>query len=349
MRVVRAIRIALSAGVMAAAGMLQHSASASPTTNGQQIQNALDMAYARVARVKEGKNADYIPALAKVDPNLFGIALVTTDGRVFTAGDVKSEVSIQSISKVFTAALVMDQRNPEALEKNVGVDATGQPFNSIVAIEQYKGAEMNPLVNPGAISTTSMVNGANRNAVWNSILKFYSDFAGRPLSVNNEVYKSEAATNQRNQAIAALMHAYGKIKGNAEEATDIYTEQCSVSVNAKDLATMAATLANGGTNPRTGKVVMKAENVPEVLAIMATAGLYDDSGKWLYKTGLPAKSGVGGGIIAVAPGKFGIAVIAPPLDSAGNSVKAQRAIESIADTLRANPYQVTPTKPSHAI
>ena len=349
MQVAQAVRNAFSAGLMAAAVLCQHSAVASPAANGQQIQNALDVAYAKVSRVKEGKNADYIPALAKVDPKIFGVALVTTDGKVFTVGDVRSEVSIQSISKVFTAALVMDQRSPDALEKNVGVDATGQAFNSIVAIEQYKGAEMNPLVNPGAISATSMVSGANRNAVWNNILKFYSDFAGRPLSVNNEVFSSEAATNQRNQAIAALMRAYGKIKGNAEEATDIYTEQCSVSANAKDLAIMAATLANGGTNPVTGKVAMKAENVPEVLAIMATAGLYDDSGKWLFRTGLPAKSGVGGGIIAVAPGKFGIAAISPPLDAAGNSVKAQRVIEAVVDTLRANPYRVTPNKPAHAI
>lgn len=347
MRLVQSLRTAFAAGIAAALITFQHPALASPDANGQQIQNALDVAYARVARVKEGKNADYIPALAKVDSSLFGIALVTTDGKVLTVGDVKSEVSIQSISKVFTAALVMEQRNPDALEKNIGVDATGQAFNSIVAIEQYKGGEMNPLVNPGAISATGMVNGSNRNAVWNSILKFYSDFAGRPLTVNNEVYRSEAATNQRNQAIAALMKAYGKIKGNAEEATDIYTEQCSVSANAKDLAVMAATLANGGTNPVTGKVVMRSENVPEVLAIMATAGLYDDSGKWLYKTGLPAKSGVGGGIIAVAPGKFGIAAISPPLDAAGNSVKAQRAIEAVVDSLKANPYRVTPNK--HAI
>ncbi|HEX9159807.1 MAG TPA: glutaminase A [Rhizomicrobium sp.] len=347
MRLVQSLRTAFAAGIAAALITFQHPVFASPDANGQQIQNALDVAYAKVARIKEGKNADYIPALAKVDPRIFGLALVTTDGKVFTVGDVRSQVSIQSISKVFTAALVMQQRNPDALEKNVGVDATGQAFNSIVAIEQYKGAEMNPLVNPGAISTTSMVSGSNRNAVWNSILKFYSDFAGRPLSVNNEVYSSEAATNQRNQAIAALMKAYGKIKGDAAQATDIYTEQCSVSVNAKDLAVMAATLANGGTNPVTGKPVMRSENVPEVLAIMATAGLYDDSGKWLYKTGLPAKSGVGGGIIAVAPGKFGIAAIAPPLDAAGNSVKAQRAIEAVVDSLGANPYRVTPNK--HAI
>jgi glutaminase len=197
---------------------------------------------------------------------------------------------------------------------------------------------MNSLVNPGAIATTSMVKGATRDEIWKSILSFYSDFAGRPLSVNQEVFKSEADTNQRNQAIGMLMYAYGYIKADPQRATDIYTEQCSVSVNAKDLAMMAATLANGGKNPVSGKQVMKTENVPRVLAVMATAGLYDDSGKWLYRTGLPGKSGVGGGIIAVSPGKFGIAVISPPLDDAGNSVRAQKAIADISNALGGNPY-----------
>jgi glutaminase len=306
------------------------------------IQTVLNETLAKFQTLQEGKNADYIPALAKVDPNIFGIALVTTDGKVYTAGDIKSEVSIQSISKVFTMAKVMEEQGPEAIEKTIGVDATGMRFNSIVSIEFSQkalgGPEMNSLVNPGAIATTSMVSGGSRDAVWNSILGFYSDFAGRQLSVNQDVFKSEAETNQRNQAIGALMYAYGYIKAKPDQATDIYTEQCSVSVNAKDLALMAATLAAGGRNPVTQKQVMKASNVPYVLAVMATAGLYDDSGKWLYHTGLPAKSGVGGGIIAVAPGKFGIAVISPPLDDAGNSVRAQKAIRDIVARLNANPY-----------
>ncbi len=304
----------------------------------QDYQAAINAAYAKYKDLKEGANADYIPALAKVDPKIYGIALVTVDGKVYTAGDIKSEVSIQSISKVFTMAKVIEEQGPEAIEKNMGVDATGQAFNSIVAVEQAKGAEMNAMVNPGAITATSMVSGKTRDEIWNKILGYYGDFAGRPLKVNQEVYKSEAATNQRNQAIGKLMYAYGHIKSNPDQATDIYTEQCSVSVNARDLATMAATLANGGKNPVTGKQVMKPENVPEVLAVMATAGLYDDSGKWLYRTGLPAKSGVGGGIIAVSPGKFGIAVISPPLDAAGNSVRAQKAIADISNAVGGNPY-----------
>ena len=307
-----------------------------------EIDAALKAAYDKYKGLKEGANADYIPALAKVDSNIYGIALVTVDGKVHTLGDIKSEVSIQSISKVFTMAKVLEEQGPASIEDNMGVDATGQVFNSIVAVEQFKGAEMNAMVNPGAITATSMVKGASRDAIWNTILTWYGDFAGRKLSVNQEVFKSESDTNQRNQAIAMLMYAYGHIKDKPLQATDIYTEQCSVSVNAKDLAMMAATLANGGKNPATGKQVMKSENVPEVLAVMATAGLYDDTGKWLYHTGLPAKSGVGGGIIAVSPGKFGIAVISPPLDKAGNSVKAQKAIADISNALGGNPYAVKP-------
>ena len=313
-----------------------------------QIQSALDAAYEKYKNIKEGANADYIPALAKVNPNIFGIALVATDGKVYTAGDVKSEVSIQSISKVFTMAKVMEQQGADAIEKRIGVDATGMRFNSIVSVEFAQkalgGPEINPLVNPGAITATSMVQGSSRDDIWQQILAFHSDFAGRPLSVNQEVFESEAATNQRNQAIGSLMYAYEFIKDNPAQAVDIYTEQCSINANAKDLATMAGTLANAGKNPITGKQVMKPQNVPEVLAVMATAGLYDDSGKWLYHTGLPAKSGVGGGIIAVSPGKFGIAVVSPPLDEAGNSVRAQKAIADISNALGGNPYAPRATK-----
>jgi glutaminase len=311
---------------------------------GADVQKAVDAAYAKFKNLKEGKNADYIPALAKVDPNLFGIAVVTADGKVYAAGDVKTEVSIQSISKVFTMAQVIQEQGLDSVAKRIGVDATGARFNSIIAIEGVRtvvgtGApEMNPLVNPGAISATSMVTGGSADAVWKKIIGFHSDAAGRQLSVLQDVYKSESDTNQRNQAIGALMLAYGYIKDNWQQAVDLYTRQCSIGVNARDLATMAATLAFGGTNPVTKKQAMDPAKVPGVLAVMATAGLYDDSGKWLYATGLPAKSGVGGGIIAVSPGKFGIAVISPPLDDAGNSVRAQRAITDISNALGGNPY-----------
>ena len=338
-RACRALTLVVIMMAVACAPALAAKAAAPAATP---YQAAVDAAYAKFKDLQEGKNADYIPALAKVDSKIFGIALVTVDGKVYTAGDITSEVSIQSISKVFTMAKVMEEQGPDAIKNNMGVDATGQVFNSINAVEQYRGAEMNAMVNPGAITATSMVSGASRDEVWKRILDFHSDCAGRPLTVNKEVFDSEAATNQRNQAISMLMFAYGHIKANPLQACDIYTEQCAISVNAKDLAMMAATLANGGKNPVTAKQCVSTDNVPEILAVMATAGLYDDSGKWLYWTGLPAKSGVGGGILAVSPGKFGIAVISPPLDAAGNSVKAQKAIAEVSNALGGNPYAAKP-------
>lgn len=302
-----------------------------------EIIKTLNEAHAQYKTLQEGKNADYIPALAQVNPDLFGIGLVTVDGKVATVGDVDQLFSIQSISKVFTMAEVMQESGEDVVLNGVGVDATGQVFNSIVAVEQFKGHEMNALVNPGAIATTSMVKGKNADEVWAKILAMHSDCAGRPLEVNAEVYKSESDTNQRNQAIGMLMYAYGLIKENPAQATDLYTRQCSINVNAKDLAMMAATLANGGKNPVTKKQVIDQKHVAKILAVMATAGLYDDSGKWLFMTGLPAKSGVGGGIIAVSPGKFGIAAFSPPLDAAGNSVRAQKAITMISEKLDGNP------------
>src|SRR3954452_21850771 len=294
-------RIILAGLALAAAASLPLGAQSDP-------QSVVNAAYAKYKTLKEGKNADYIPALAKVDPNLFGIALVTVDGKVYTAGDLKTEVSIQSISKVFTMAQVIQEQGLDSVANRIGVDATGARFNSIIAIEGAKlmsgaGApEMNPLVNPGAISATSMVTGGSADAVWSKIIGFHNDAAGRQLTVLQDVYKSESDSNQRNQAIGALMLAYGYIKTDWQQAVDLYTRQCSIGVNAKDLATMAVTLAAGGTNPVTSKKVLDAAKVPGVLAVMATAGLYDDSGKWLYHTGLPAKSGVGGGPLSCLPG-----------------------------------------------
>lgn len=305
-------------------------------------QVALDNAYAKFKDLKEGKNADYIKELATVDPNIYGIVLVTVDGQVFTAGDIDSRVSIQSISKVFTAARVIEEQGAKAVFDKIGVDATGLRFNSIVAIELQKGREINPLVNPGAIASTSLISGADSAAKWKNILETHEAFAGAPLKLNMPVYISEANDNLRNQAIAHLLLAYGRMYYDPVQATDIYTKQCAINVNAKDLATMAATLANGGTNPMTKVKVVSPETSAFTMSIMATAGLYDDSGQWLYAVGLPGKSGVGGGIIAVAPGKFGIAVISPPLNEVGNSVKAQKAIYEIVKELKVHPYLVQP-------
>jgi glutaminase len=303
---------------------------------------AVNAAYTQFKGLAEGKNADYIPALAKVNPNYFGIALATPTGEMATAGDIEPTFSIQSISKVFTMALVFQESGEDLVENSVGVDATGVRFNSIVAIELNKGKEMNPLVNPGAIATVGMVKGASADEVWNKIIGIHSAFAGRSLGVDEEVYKSEAATNQRNRAISMLMSAYERFPGDPAQAVDLYTRACSIAVNAKDLGMMAATLANGGKNPITKKQVVDPKLIPGILAVMSTAGLYDDSGKWLFHTGLPAKSGVGGGLIAVSPGKFGVGTFAPPLDAAGNSVRGQKAIMSISDALGGNPYAVKP-------
>jgi glutaminase len=305
--------------------------------SGDRVNAAVQGAYERYKGFNQGKNADYIPALAAVPSNYFGIAVVTADGKVFQAGDAEQQFSIQSVSKPITAALVMQESGDKVIEDSVGVDATGQVFNSITAVEQFRGKEMNPLVNPGAIATVGNVKGTPEE-VWAKILKIHSDMAGRQLEVNQEVYKSESDTNQRNRAISALMRAYDRFSSDPAVAVDLYTRQCSINVSARDLAAMAATLAFGGRNPVTGKPVIEGNHVPGVLAIMATAGMYDDSGKWLFHTGVPAKSGVGGGIMAVVPGKLGIGTFAPPLDAAGNSVRGQLAITDIISQLNVNPY-----------
>ncbi|MFH6933723.1 glutaminase A [Flavobacterium sp. YO12] len=310
--------------------------------NKKNIENTLNEAFNKFKDLKEGKNADYIKELANVDPNIFGIALVTADGAVYTKGDITSMVSIQSISKVFTMAKVIEQEGPQFLEDKIGVNATGLPFNSIVAVEMNKGQKINPLVNPGAIAATSLIRGNDSIAKWKEIQKIQSDFAGRQLSINRPVYISEAGDNLRNQAIAHLLLAYNRIYFDPVQATDIYTKQCALNVNVKDLATMAATLSNGGVNPITKNKVVSQATVMYTLPVMATAGLYDNSGIWLFNSGLPAKSGVGGGMLAVCPGKFGIAVISPPLDNSGNSLKAQKVIQYVVEKLKANPYWVDP-------
>lgn len=308
----------------------------------ESIKAALQEAYTKFKDVKEGKNADYIKELAKVDSKIFGIALVTTEGLVYCVGDTSSLVSIQSISKAFVMAQVIEEKGHQVVQDKIGVDATGLKFNSIVAIEEHRGKEINPLVNPGAIAATSLVNGDDSTAKWKNILAKQSEFAGRQLELNMPVYISEAGDNLRNQAIAHLLLAYNRMYFDPVQSTDIYTKQCAINVSARDLGIMASTLANGGINPVTKKKVVSSETVMYTLPVMVTAGLYDDSGIWLYNSGLPAKSGVGGGIIAVCPGKFGIAVVSPPLDEAGNSVKAQLAIKYIVEKLKVNPYLIQP-------
>jgi glutaminase len=304
----------------------------------QQLQALVNQAYAKFKANTDGKNADYIPELGKVNPNLYGVVAVTTDGQIFTAGDVDVPFSIQSISKVYTMALAMEEQGKDAVMKKIGAEPTGRPFNSLDAVVDLPTHTGNPLVNAGAIATTSMITGPNKAAKWDKILDFYSRAAGEKLTVLEDIYKSEAATNQGNQAIAFVLRKWERIYSDPLEAVDIYTRACSVGVTAKQLAWMGAVLANNGMNPRTGQQVIKKENVPEILAVMTMAGLYDGSGGWAWEVGLPSKSGVGGGLLSVVPGKGAIVGFAPPLDKAGNSVKGQLAITYIADQLGLNIY-----------
>jgi glutaminase len=280
-----------------------------------------------------GKNADYIPYLAQVDPKLFGIAVVTTDNRVVSVGDVNYSFSIQSIAKVFSLALALEESGPDKVFDKIGSEPTGRAFNSPVAVVDMATHTGNPLVNAGAIATVSLISGNTPDEKWNKILDFYSRVAGEKLQLIDEVYKSEAATNTGNKALSYLLAKYDRIYADPFESVDVYTKECSVGVNAVQLARMGATLANNGKNPATGEQVIKPENVPEILSAMTMAGLYDGSGGWAWHVGLPAKSGVGGGIVAIAPGKGAIAVFAPPLDEAGNSVKAQEVIQYVSDKL----------------
>jgi glutaminase len=293
-------------------------------------------AYDKFKNEARGKNADYIPYLAQVDSKLFGIAIVTTDNQVVTKGDVSYSFSIQSISKVYTLALAMEALGAEKVFEKVGSEPTGRAFNSPIAVVDMPSHTGNPLVNAGAIATTSLIAGNSADDKWNKILDFYSRVAGEKLSLIDEVYKSEAATNTGNKALSMLLAKYDRIYADPFESVDIYTKQCSVGVSATQLARMGATLANNGINPATGQQVIKAEDVPHILSTMTMAGLYDGSGGWAWQVGLPAKSGVGGGIVAIIPGKGAIAVFAPPLDEAGNSVKAQEVIDYVSDKLHYN-------------
>jgi glutaminase len=293
-------------------------------------------AYDKFKNETRGKNADYIPYLAQVDSKLFGIAIVTTDNQVLTMGNVKYSFSIQSISKVYTLALAMEALGADKVFQKIGSEPTGRPFNSPVAVVDMPTHTGNPFVNAGAIATTSLISGKDADEKWNKILDFYSRAAGEKLTLIDEVYKSEAATNTGNKALSMLLAKYERIYADPFESVDIYTKQCSVGVNAAQLARMGATLANNGINPATGEQVIKAEDVPHILSTMMMAGLYDGSGGWAWNVGLPAKSGVGGGIVAIVPGKGAIAVFAPPLDEAGNSVKAQEVIDYVSDKLHYN-------------
>jgi glutaminase len=281
----------------------------------------------------DGKNSDVYPALARVPSDLFGVCVVGTDGSVQAVGDTDYEFSIMSVSKPFVFALVCEEIGAEEARNKLGANATGMPFNSLAAVERSADGRTNPMVNAGAIAATSLVPGNTVETKWQFIHDGLSRFAGRKLSLNTEVYASASETNHRNQGIARLLQSFGRIYFDPAEATDLYTRQCSLNVSAKDLAVMGATLADGGVNPITRERVVDAAVCHYALAVMTTAGLYETSGDWLYDIGLPGKSGIGGGIVTVSPGKGGLGTFAPPLDSAGNSVKGQLVAKFLSQQL----------------
>ena len=306
------------------------------------VGEALRAAYDHCKTETGGKNADYIPYLKNVAQNLFGIAACLPDGTLLTVGDTEFRFGIESVSKVPTALLAMEQYSDHEVLRKIGADATGLPFNSIMAILLENDHPSTPLVNAGAISACSMIKPVGESAgKWESIVNFLTALAGSPVEVIDELYRSESDTNFNNRSIAWLLKNYGRIYDDPMMALDLYTRQCSLGVTASQLATAAATIANGGVNPTTGKRVFRAELTPRIVSLMATVGFYEHTGDWLFQTGLPAKSGVGGGIMAVVPGVMGLAAFAPPLDAAGNSVKAQKALAFLARQIELNLFGTT--------
>ena len=306
------------------------------------VREAVQQAYERCKNETGGKNADYIPYLANVPSNLFGIAACLPDGEVIAVGDTDYKFGIESVSKVPTAILAMNQYSAQEMLDKIGADATGLPFNSIMAILLENDHPSTPLVNAGAISACSMVKPVgDSDGKWKSIVGFIEGLAGSQVEVIDELYKSETATNFNNKSIAWLLKNYNRIYDDPDMSLDIYTRQCSIGVTAKQLATMAATIANGGANPVTKQPVFKPELAPKIASLMATVGFYEHTGDWLFTTGLPAKTGVGGGIMGVVPGVMGVAAFAPPLDEAGNSVKAQKALAYVAGHLNLNIFGTT--------
>jgi glutaminase len=290
-------------------------------------------ARARFADVGEGQVSQVYPALARMPADLFGICIVSAAGRVYAAGDAEHPFTIMSVSKPFVFALVCQELGWDEVRARIGANSTGLPFNSLAAVELSADGRTNPMVNAGAIATTSLAPGGSEEERWRFIYDGLCRFAGHALPMNDEVCESARQTNFRNRGMVNLLHSLGRVYCEPAEAVDLYTRQCSLNVSAKDLAVMGATLADGGVNPVTGERVVDPAVCHYTLAVMATAGLYETSGDWLYDIGLPGKSGIGGGIVTVSPGKGALGTFAPPLDAAGNSVKGQRVAKFLSQSL----------------
>lgn len=299
-----------------------------------QIEQAVHEAYEQGRDNRDGKNADYIPYLAGIDPHLFGISVCLTDGHLIEVGDTRYRFGIESVSKVHTAILVLRQYGADKLLARIGADATGLPFNSIVAILLENDHPSTPLVNAGAIAACSMVQPAgNAREKWKAIVENITQLSGSAPELIDELYRSESETNFNNRSIAWLLKNYNRIYDDPDLSLDLYTRQCSLGITTEQLSICGATIANKGVNPKTGQRVFDAALAPKVTSLISTVGFYERTGDWLYTSGIPAKSGVGGGIMGVLPGVMGIAAFAPPIDAAGNSVKAQQAIQYIMNKL----------------
>lgn len=304
------------------------------TLTKDQIHQAAQQAYGYASNVTGGDNANYIPYLANIDPGLFGLSVMLPDGTAFNYGDTSYRFGIESVSKVPTAILAMKQSSPEGVLEKIGADATGLPFNSIFAILLENHSPSTPLVNAGAISACSMIEPkGDSDAKWKAITDNITDLCGSAPVLIDELYKSESDTNFNNRAITWLLKNYERVYDDPQMSLDLYTRQCSLGITCEQLAVMAATIAAHGVNPLTRKQVFDKSIAPKITSLIATVGFYQGTGNWLYTSGIPAKSGVGGGVLGVLPGVFGIAAFAPPLDEAGNSVKAQAAVKKFMSLL----------------
>ncbi len=288
--------------------------------------------HADLAGLSEGRNSSVYPALAEVDPALFGICVVSTAGELHCVGDAAVPFTIMSVAKPFVFALVCEAIGPEEARRRIGVNATGRPFNAVAPVLDHDG-RTNPMVNSGAIATTSLVPGRTLDQKWDALVTGLSGFAGRRLALDEDVHRSASQTNLRNREIASALAERGLLACGQADALELYTRQSSLRVTARDLAVMGATLADGGVNPVSGERVIDQRLCHHVLAVMATAGLYETSGDWLYEVGLPGKSGIGGGIVTVSPGKGGLGTYSPPLDAAGNSVRGVQVAIRLSSAL----------------
>ena len=300
-------------------------------------QKIIEKIYKKIKKSKNtGKNYDGIPELKKVNPNLFAISLFTVNGESFNIGDYDKLFAIESISKVFSLAKALEIVGEPKLKKLIGTSQTGMPFNSIIDIENTPNHTINSFENGGAMATTSLCYDKNKNKFKNKIFDMMSDFAGRKLTYSKEIYNSEIANSDRNRAIAYLLKSYGRFYGDIDSTLEVYTKHCSAMVTSKDIAIMGATIANNGINPKTGKNVINKKFIPYIIAHMISNGLYEYSETFFSDVGLPAKSGIGGGILLVVPGVMGIGIVSPPLNEHGNSSKGVLTAYELSKFLKFN-------------